>query len=172
MCGKLDCYLKSFADLRTDTNKNRWPNDTCHRDPRKPLLLLSIFDHIARQKITRNFIEPSPELERRFQQYWSLIMPAGTSASMSYPFYHLGSADFWNLVPQPGQIHQQGLTVSTVQRLKELYLGARLSEDLYPLLVMETHREKIRSVLIQTYFTQPTQNILIDQGETGQSTTE
>lgn len=66
-----------------------------------------------------------------------------SSASMFYPFYHMKIADFWNLVPQPGREHQRGLTVSSVKRLKELYLGARFSDDLYQLLVMETSRQKI-----------------------------
>ena len=90
---------------------------------------------------------------------------------MSYPFYHMDDA-FWELVPQLGHIHQRGLTVSSVKRLQELYLGARFDDELYPLLLMETHREKIRAVLIQTYFSPPLQQKLIEQGITNKASTD
>lgn len=72
MCGKIDCYLKSFAELRTDKNKKRWSAATTYRAPHKPLLLLSIIDLIAQGTITRNFIEPTFELAETFNQYWTV----------------------------------------------------------------------------------------------------
>lgn len=73
---------------------------------------------------------------------------------MSYPFYHLESADFWELKPQPGLQHQRGLSISSVKRLRQLYLGAQFCENLYPLLQMPSSREKLRMVLIEKYFAQ------------------
>lgn len=55
-------YLKSFSNLRTDKNRNRYPAITDHRAPHKPFLLLSIMDLIAQGQITENFIDPSYEL--------------------------------------------------------------------------------------------------------------
>ncbi|MEA3469698.1 MAG: hypothetical protein U9R57_15955, partial [Thermodesulfobacteriota bacterium] len=135
MCGRLDCYLESFSMLRTDKNSKRWSADTCCRAPHKPLLLLSILDLISSGSISKNFIEPSFELAETFNDYWSKVMPNGTSASMSYPFYHLETADFWHLKEQSGIPHQRGRTVSSVKRLRELYFGARFDDDLFSLLM-------------------------------------
>ncbi len=152
MCGKLDCYLNLFSTLRTDKNRNRWSEVTRYQAPHKPFLLLSIFDLIASGTITRNFIEPSFELAETFAGYWLQVMPIGTSGSMSYPFYHLSTSGFWDLVTQSGHSHLSGRTISSVKRLRELYLGSRFAADLYPLLVMENSREKLRKIVIQKYF--------------------
>ena len=160
MCGKIDCYLRAFSKLRTDKNKKRWTVTTCYQAPHKPFLLLSILDLIASGTITRNFIEPSFELAELFTGYWNRIMPMGPSGSMSYPFYHLESSEFWHLVSPPDVPHERGRTISSVKRLRGLYLGARFSDDLYSLLLMEKSREKLRDVLIRTYFSPEKQNIL------------
>lgn len=163
MCGKLDYFLKKFSTLRTDKNQKRWSAATGHRAPHKPFLLLSILDLIASGSITRNFVEPSFELAETFSGYWQRMMPIGTSASMSYPFYHLSSSGFWDLVPQAGHIHRTGMTISSVKRLNELYLGVKFKDDLYPLLVMEPSRQKLREVLIQNYFSPDMQKVLFEQ---------
>ncbi len=163
MCGEIDCYLKSFSALRTDRSKARWSATTCHQAPYKPFLLLSILDLISAGSITKNFIEPSFELAETFAGYVSKTLPLGTSASMSYPFYHMDTAKFWHLVPQPGTPHETGRTVSSVKRLRELYLGARFDDDLYLLLVMESSREKLRAVLITKYFAEELQPALREQ---------
>ena len=163
MCGKLDCYLQSFSKLRTAKSSKRWSADTCCRAPHKPLLLLSILDLISSGSISKNFIEPSFELAETFNGYWSKVMPIGTSASMSYPFYHLETADFWHLKEQTGIPHQRGRTVSSVKRLRELYFGARFDNDLFPLLVMESSREKLREKLITNYFAECVQPVLKEQ---------
>ncbi len=163
MCGKLDCYLKSFSTLRTDRSRARWSAATCHQAPYKPFLLLSILDLISAGSINKNFIEPSFELAETFAGYVSKIMPLGASASMSYPFYHMESAGFWKLVPQQGIPHETGRTVSSVKRLRELYLGARFDDDLYPLLLMASSREKLRTALIAKYFAEELQPSLREQ---------
>jgi putative restriction endonuclease len=163
MCGKIDCYLQSFSKLRTDKSSKRWSADTCSRAPHKPLLLLSILDLIASGSITKNFIEPSFELAETFNSYWSKVMPIGISASMSYPFYHLETADFWHLKAQSDIPHQRGRTVSSVKRLKELYFGACFDDDLFPLLIMESSREKLRDTLITNYFAERVQPALKEQ---------
>lgn len=163
MCGKIDCYVKAFSSLRTDKNRKRWSADTWFQAPHEPFLLLSILDLIASGSINKNFIEPSFELAETFADYWSGIMPVGTSGSMSYPFYHLESSGFWHLVNQPGVPHQPGRTIRSVKRLRELYLGARFDDDLFPLLVMQSSRNKLRGAIISTFFAPDIQAILTEQ---------
>lgn len=153
MCGMLDNFLNAFAKLRTDGSKKHWTGLSYYRSPYNPLLLLTVLDFIEAGIIVRNFIEPSFELAETFQNYCALLLPPERKASMSYPFYHLESAAFWHLRPHPGQRHQKGLAIRSVKRLRQLYLGAQFSSDLYPLLQMPGSREKLRMVLIEKYFT-------------------
>ena len=165
MCGKLDCYLAAFAKLRTDKNRNRWSAETCTRAPHKPFLLLSILDQIAQGAITRNFIEPSFELAETFVQYWNRVMPLGSSGNVAYPYYHMGGEPFWELVSRPGVELPAGKVVSSMKKIRELYLGAKLDKELFPLLQMPSSREKLRAVLIKTYFAPEIQPRLVEQGE-------
>lgn len=163
MGDKRDFYIQAFSTLRTDSNKNRWLARTNFKAPHKPFLLLSILDLIASELITSNFIEPSFELVETFTGYWSKVMPLGTSASMSYPFYHLESSGFWHLVGQHGMLHKHGYTISSVKRLRELYLGARFDEDLFLFLLMEDFREEVRETLVMKYFAQEVWSIITEQ---------
>lgn len=152
MCGRLDFFIKAFATLRTDRSKKNWPGATYHQSPYKPFLLLAVLDFIEAGLIVRNFIEPSFELAQTFQNYCALVLPPERKASMSYPFYHLESSAFWKLKPRTGEIHRTGLVVSSVKRLRELYHGAKFTDDLYPLLQMPVSREKLRTVLVEKNF--------------------
>jgi putative restriction endonuclease len=162
---KIDSYVKAFATLRTDSNRHRWTAATNHRAPHKPFLLLAILDLIAQGVITREFVEPSFELAETFAGYWSRVMPLGTSGIMAYPFYHMDSEPFWQLAPLPGVMPPAGRVVSSMKRIRELYLGAQLDAELFPLLLMAPLRERLRATLIQTYFHADLQPLLVEQGQ-------
>jgi len=55
----IEKYLQMLATLRTDRDRDRYPEITYHRAPHKPFLLLSVMDLIAQGRITENLIEPS-----------------------------------------------------------------------------------------------------------------
>ncbi len=163
MSKKLEHYQHLFSTLRTDKNKTRWSDLTKNRAPHKPFLLLSILDLIASSAITDNFIEPSLDLIETFNEYWNLIMPLGSTASASYPFYHLDTSGFWQLIPQANEQHQKGRTISSIKRLLELYQGVKLDDDLFVLLNNGKHQQIIRSTLITNYFAPELHNVLLDQ---------
>lgn len=163
MCGKIDCYIAAFSRLRTDKNRKRWTAATTFCAPHKPFLLLSILDLIAQGKITRNLIEPTFELAETFAGYWQRVMPLCSSGNMAYPFYHMESEPFWTLVPNQGVKQATGKVVSSMKRVRELYLGAELDEELFALLLMEPLRRKLRDTLVQTYFAQEIQAMLLEQ---------
>jgi len=152
MCSTLDHYIQKFSSLRVDKNRNSWTSLTYNCSPYKPVLLISILDQVASGLIIRNFIEPSFELAETFQEYINSLPPTGRQASMSYPFYHLESSGFWEMIPQPGQLHLSGRPVRSVKQLRKMYLGARIDEDLFRLMQMESSREKLRMALLHTYF--------------------
>jgi len=79
---------------------------------------------------------------------------------MSYPFYHLESSGFWHLAPQPGIPHARGRTVSSVKRLRELYLGGQFDDQLFPLLLLDNAQQKLRTAIISSYFAPQTQPVL------------
>ena len=163
MCGMLDSYLQEFSKLRTDTNRNSWTKSTNYKSPYKPFLLLSILDLIGYGSITKNFIEPSFELTETFQGYIGLLPPMNRQASMAYPFFYMQSADLWNLQPRLDAKIRSVQAIGTMKKLRELYYGAKFSDDLFPLLQMQLSREKLRAVLIKTYFSPEIQPRLWEQ---------
>ncbi len=82
---------------------------------------------------------------------------------MAYPFIYLQSDGFWNLQQKPDASVKSGQTISTVKRLRECFYGGKFNDDLFPLLQMQTSREKLRGVLIKTYFSSEFQPRLWEQ---------
>ena len=159
----LENYLHKFERLRTDRGRNRYPGSTNHRAPHKPFLLLSIMDLIAQGQIVTNFIEPSFELVDTWNGYWKTVMPAGHWSSMAYPFPRLQSDGFWKRIAKPGYDAGTDYNVSSMAKLREIYAGAKLDDDLFRYLMDPVTRERFRSVLIQTYFSQQVQPLLEEQ---------
>ena len=159
-------YIKSFASLRSDTNRRRWPQRTKHRAPHKPLLLLSVIDLFAEGAIKSNLIELTPDLCETFTLYWSRVMPPDQRGNIALPFSHLKSDGFWHLVPKPGkeEIVNAARGMKSASQLRELVLGARLDDKLYDLLRHEEARNILRAVLIETYFVPEVQAGLAEQG--------
>jgi predicted restriction endonuclease len=73
--GPLGEYAPRLTNLRTDVNRNHYPNQPGHRAPHKPILLLSVMDLIAEGSVTANFIEFTPDLVEPFSLYWAKVMP-------------------------------------------------------------------------------------------------
>ncbi len=145
-------FLSKFSKLNTDRGRHRWSAATCHCAPHKPFLLLSIMDLIAQGQIVENFIEPSFELVDTWNGYWNAIMPIGKHSSMAYPFARLQSDGFWYRIAKPGYDSKIDYNVSSMTRLREIYAGARLDDALFMYLIDPVARERLRSVLVETYF--------------------
>ncbi len=152
MCGMLDNYLRAFSKLRVDSNRKSWTDSTTFRSPYKPFLLLAVIDHIADGTITSNFIEPSIELTETWNGYIALLPPMSRQASMAYPFYYLKSEGFWHLRHRADTDIEPIQPIKSIKQLRKIFYGAILNDDLFPLLQMPASREKLRSTLIQTYF--------------------
>lgn len=160
----LEDYLNMFSCLRTDKNRNRYPAITTHRAPHKPLLLLSIMDLITQGQITKNFIEPSFELVDTFNRYYSSIMPVGSVTSMAYPFSRLKTDGFWQQIPKDGYDADIEYNVKSMNRLREIYFGAKLDDNLFQYMCDPESRERLRAVLVTTYFAPEVQPVILEQG--------
>ena len=158
-------YFKSFSSLRTDKNRKRWSALTTHQAPHKPFLLLSIMDLIAQGAINKNFIEPSFELVDTWNGYWNTFIPLGSKGIMSYPFYHKRTEPFWQLNPNEGYKDQSGLTVSSMVKIRELYSGAEMDDELFQLMCKPETREQLRAILFETYFAPEIRVKVLEQGQ-------
>ena len=161
---RIEKYLEKFTNLRTDKNRNRYLAITTHRAPHKPFLLLSIMDLIAQGQITENFIEPSYELVDTFNGYYSSIMPVGSKTSMAYPFSRLKTDGFWERLPKSGYQPDIEYNVKSMNRLREIYFGARLDDKVFQYMCDPQTRERLRAILITTYFAPEVQPIILEQG--------
>jgi putative restriction endonuclease len=161
----IEDYLKKFARLRTDAGRNRYPASTFYRAPHKPLLLLSVMDHIAEGVIAENFIRPSLDLAETFNAYISLVLPAGWKTSMAYPFPRLQRDGFWHRISNPGYEPDKDYNVTSIAKLQAIYAGAKLDDDLFLLLINPESRLKLRTVLIATYFVNEIRPILLEQSK-------
>jgi putative restriction endonuclease len=162
----MEKYIHEFTHLHTDRTGG-WTDATRGQAPHKPLLLLTIIDLFAQGQISTNLIEITPELCDLFATYWSRVMPSGHRGNLVLPFFHLGSSRFWHRVAQPGQetiINAIG-TVSSLKKLNQLILGARLDDELFELLQSPNARDVLRTAIIQIYFAEDLQTVLVAQSE-------
>jgi len=161
----LEKYLQMFSKLRTDKNRKRWSALTCFQAPHKPFVLLSVMDLIAQGQIVENFIQPSLELVETFNLYWAGIMPLGTKGNMAYPFPRLKSDGFWHLVPNPGFETKIDMEFSSMTRLRQVCAGAKMDDELFGYLCNTETRERLRAVLINTYFVPEIRPLVEKQGK-------
>jgi putative restriction endonuclease len=161
----LEKYLQMFGKLRTDRGRNRYPAITYHRAPHKAFLLLSVIDLIAQGRIRQNLIEPSYELVETFNTYWAAIMPPGSTTSMAYPFPRLKTEGFWHLVPNPGFEAKIDMDFSSMSRLRQVCAGAKMDEELFGYFCNTETRERLRAVLINTYFVLEVRPVVERQGK-------
>lgn len=160
----LEKYIKKFASLRTDIGQHRYPALTMHRAPHKPFLLLSVMDLIAQGIVTENFIEPSLDLVETFNTYWALVMPIGHRTTMAHPFPRLKTDGFWIRIANPGYDPEHEYNVTSMARLREIYAGAKIDDELFQYFCNPETREKLRATLINTYFAPEVRPVLVEQG--------
>jgi putative restriction endonuclease len=160
-----DHYLDQFTRLSVNKNRKMWTAATTYRAPHKPILLLAVLDLFEQGSLPTNLIELTPELGELFAYYWHRIRPPSQRGQITYPFYHLQSDGFWQLLPRPGQ--EGALAVyrpnAGLAALRDLILGARLDDELYALLQLRIERGQLRYTLVTTYFSEPAQEALLAQ---------
>ena len=163
----LEKYLRLFANLRRAPGGS-WTAAMKKRAPHKPILLLALLDLVARGVITSSFIDATGdlvELNELFNGYWRRVVPLGQTSSIAYPFFHLKSEPFWELVALPGkEVQLEHIkSVGSVSQLRTLALGARVDEDLFLLLQQTDCRAALRQVLVESCFSGEAQAALREQ---------
>lgn len=164
MGDKIDDYAERFARLRTNRNRKVWSRVTAHQAPYKPLLLLCVLDLFNSHKISSNFVEITEDLTDLFVRYCKRVLPLRRPGDLALPFFHLRGDGFWHLLPKRENA-SLGPRIAYMARLREEIVGARLDEDLYNLILSKENRDRLRSVLIETYFSPETRRPLVEQGD-------
>jgi putative restriction endonuclease len=155
-------YARRFARLRTNRNRKVWSEVTAYQAPYKPILLLCVLDLFDSGEIPSNLVEISDDLVELFGKYLERVLPFIRPGSLALPFFHLQGDGFWHLLPRHESI-SLGSQITSLTRLKEEIVGARLDEDLYDLVRSEENRDRLRSVLIEAYFSIETRRSLVEQ---------
>ena len=158
----IEDYAKRFARLRTNRNRKVWSGVTAHQAPYKPLLLLCVLDLLDSGGISSNLIEITEDLAELFGRYWERVLPFGRPGNLALPFFHLRGDGFWHLIPRH-ESARLGSQIAYVSRLREEILGARLDEKLFDLARSKENRDRLRSVLIDSYFSPETRGIVSEQ---------
>ena len=126
-------------------------------------------DLIAQGQIVENFIEPSFDLVDTWNGYWNAVMPIGHRSTMAHPFPRLQSEGFWHRIANPGYDAKTDYNINSMTKLREIYAGARLDEGLFLCLMDSEARERLRAVLVQTYFAPEIQPRVSEQGFVNQA---
>jgi putative restriction endonuclease len=152
----LETYIRQFANLRRAPNAI-FTEATKKRAPHKPILLLAVFDLVARGVITSPFIAVTDdlvELNELFNLYWRRIIPLGQTSSIAFPFPRLHNEPFWELVPVPGKEITPATiqSINSVSQLRTVALGARLDEELFRFMQQPASRNALREALLHSCF--------------------
>ena len=159
----MDDYARRFARLRTNRNRKVWSGVTAHQAPHKPLLLLCVLDLFDSGEVSSNLVEITDDLTEMFGRYWERVLPFGRPGNLALPFFHLQGDGFWRLLPRHENV-RIGSQITSLTRLREEVIGARLDEELFDLMRSEENRDRLRSVLIETYFSTETRRPVFEQG--------
>lgn len=147
----LNYYKECFSSLHTMKKAGK-------RAPHKALLLLSVIDLVERGVITDCRIPLSDDLVKQFKQNVSKLLGESLlfQPSLNYPYYHMRSEPFWQLVANPNRDIDK-ISNYSLPHLRKNIAYARMDEELFDFLKNPNVRAKLRIVLISTYLdNQPT----------------
>jgi putative restriction endonuclease len=143
---QLSYYARLFERLRVDRARGIAPH--------KPILLLSVIELIAQEKIKQNQIHLTPELISTFLKYWGYLGSANHHSDISLPFFHLTSDKFWHLVPNLG--YEAAIATKTrprnLEALRNTIKYAYIDDSLFDLLNDPLSRTSLSTILVQKWF--------------------
>ena len=120
--------------------------------PHKALLLLSVIDLIEQGIITDSRIVLNDILEKQF--VYNISLHIGNNSvydpKINYPYYHMNSEPFWNLVSTTADPIPSISNYST-SNLKKYIAYARIDAELQQLLQEPNTRTELRDILISKY---------------------
>lgn len=147
----LNYYIDCFSSLSTMKKLGK-------PAPHKALLLLSVIDLVEQGVITDCRIPLSDCLDKRFKYNTKKLLGESIlfQPKINYPYFHMRSESFWQLVPV-GNRPISIVSNFSLSNLRKQIAFAAIDEELFELLKSPNVRAKLRVVLISTYLdNQPT----------------
>lgn len=137
-------YIDLLAHMSVNKNKSKTA-------PHKAILLLTIIDMIEAGEISSPFIQITDSLKDNFKRVWNANVSSrsGYEPRMSYPFFHLSSSPFWELIKTGS--YQGQTEYSSMISLERDYSGAIIDVSLFRLMKDPTTRDEIRTLLKSVY---------------------
>lgn len=163
----LKTRVEQFTRLRRASGAV-WGEATRRKAPHKPILLMAVFDLVAKGVITTPVVDVTGdlvELNDLFNLYWRRVVPVGQTSSIAFPFSRLHNEPFWKLVAKPGHAVSDAVIAktSTVSYLRTYALGAHIDEQLFVIMQTESGRTALREALLQSCFSAEAQQALREQ---------
>lgn len=102
-------------------------------------------------EIASPYIQITDSLKDNFIRVWNANVPSclGYEPKISYPFFHLSSSPFWELIKTAS--YQGQSEYSSIASLERDYSGAIIDVGLFRLMKNLTTRDEIRTLLKSTY---------------------
>jgi putative restriction endonuclease len=151
--------LANYADKFRELNVGRVGD---HERPHKPVMLLAVLDLFEQGIMKENKITYSPELLELFAEYFEVVRTADDKPTPINPFFYLRSDGFWHHHPKPGkeQILLALQSPPGIRAFQEISDYAYLDEELLELLLNQSNRAALRTVLIDRYFARSRDRVL------------
>lgn len=142
----LPYYADKFRNIRVDKIHGLAPH--------KPILLLTIFEFFAKDKIKKNRIYLTSQLNQAFLKNWSYLGSPSHNPDISRPFFHMKSGKFWHFIPNPGyeKVLSSKIKLKTLAEVKRVIKYAYLDEDLFDFLRDIKYRNGLLAVLVSRWF--------------------
>lgn len=137
-----------YIDLLTHMSVNKNKSKTA---PHKAILLLTIIDMIEAGEISSPFIQITDSLKDNFKRVWNANVSSrsGYEPRMSYPFFHLSSSPFWELIKTTS--YQGQTEYFSMTTLERDYSGAIIDVSMFRLMKDPASRDEIRTLLKAAY---------------------
>ena len=141
----LNYYINCFSTLHTMKVQDK-------PAPHKALLLLSVIDLVEQGFITDSRVMLSDILEKQFKHNAALHLGNNSvyDPKINYPYYHMRSEPFWELVSTTANPVSDISNYSTAN-LKKNIAYARIDTELQQLLKDSNARVRLRTILISNY---------------------
>lgn len=164
---KHESLIRQFSKLRRAPGAV-WTEKTKRQAPHKPLLLLAVLDLIARGEVKTPFIDVHGnlvELNELFTNYWRRVVPIRQTSSIAFPFSRLNNESFWELLAVDGEEINRAVlnSINTVNQLRQVALGGRISEELFEFCIHGDGRAILRQALLESCFSTEAGEALTDQ---------
>ncbi len=124
--------------------------------PHKPVLLLAVAKAFEMDEVRGNRLRLSEELLLHFYDQWKSLVHTPHVPNISLPFYHLKNekGKFWELVTYPGinVPATKSKSIKSFKALRETVMYARLSDELYAIMMNPVKREELKLAILKKYF--------------------